>query len=188
MKTISQVVAERFVQHCQGVATLVHHEVTYKLKVSIVEEDYISVHVATISLETTDEQVRTFFSKYGDVVRVVKLNHGAHLDFPIYSGRRLVVFKKIYTNIPQHLEMGGTKLRASYDLQVKVCPLCAGNHIRHRCALYNDDINARQPLHSSSSPTNFGPVVLPVTVPNRKRFLSAELEANNATSARDPSQ
>ena len=113
--------AERFVKHCNGQITYVQGDITYRLQVSVLDEDFITVNVATIPYECSNDQVKTFFSSYGEIARVVTLNHASNLLFPVYSGRRLVIFKKIHTNIPQHLELGGHKIRVIYDSQIKVC-------------------------------------------------------------------
>ena len=61
LKTISPAVAERFVNYCQGKIAYEQNGVVYQLPVSILDEEFISVHVATIPYECTNEQISAFF-------------------------------------------------------------------------------------------------------------------------------
>ena len=93
VKTISAHVAERFLNYCGGSIDYQQNNTIYKLTVSMAEDDFIPVNVATVPYECTNEHLRHFFAQYGDIARIVQLSHAKHLLFPIDSGRRLVVFK-----------------------------------------------------------------------------------------------
>ena len=178
LKTISPLVAEKFLHHCGGYIDYVSHTGTYKLPVTLVEDDYITVTVATVPYECTNEQLKAFFAQYGDIARIVQLNHAKHLIFPIDSGRRLVVYKKLHTNIPQHVDLAGFKLRVSYSTQVKLCPLCGADHLKYSCALYSGDGNLRHRKTLPPEQTSLGPTVIPVNTTSRKRMLSNEVCEN----------
>ena len=176
IKTISALVAEKFINYCEGHIAYVYDHVTYTLPVRLVEDDYISVHVATVPYECSNEQLKHFFSQFGEIARVVQLNHAKHLIFPVDSGRRLVVYKKLNVNIPQHVEIGGFKLRVSYTSQVKVCGKCGGNHLQYACTQNSAaGVSRMNTIPTPPQPTS-GPTVLAVTVSSRKRLLSNGFE------------
>ena len=174
IKTISEHVAEKFINYCKGKIEFTFQGASHTLPVTLVEDDYVTVTVTTVPSECSEIQLQQYFSQYGEVVRIVSLNHASHLVFPLYSGRRLVVFKKLNVNIPQHIEIGGIKLRASYSSQIKSCKTCGGNHLRYVCPLNSEDGVARRDTNSTALPQQPGPVVMPITTQSRKRMLSAE--------------
>ena len=119
------------------------------------------------------------------------MNHAKHLIFPIDSGRRLIIFKKLPKNIPQHVEIGGHKLRVSYSAQVKQCALCLGNHLKHVCPQGSGDGVPRTNTQVQAPHRDNVTSVMQVTIPSRKRMLSAELEDHDETTgkqdgAKDP--
>ena len=119
------------------------------------------------------------FSQYGEVARIVQLNHAANSWFPVYSGRRLVIFRKLNVPIPQHLEMGGIKLRASYSSQVKICGICGDNHLRHLCPQASGE-HSRKDINQPRYEHGEVMSVFPVNVNSRKRMLSNGLEDHSA--------
>ena len=75
--TISQFITERFVTHCNGHVNYVQNGTQYRIPVTVLEDDLITVSVATIPYACPNEHVKVFFSQYGDVARIVQLNHAA---------------------------------------------------------------------------------------------------------------
>ena len=172
IKTIAASVAEKFINHCNGQINYQVNNVTYQLPVRLVEDDFVTVTVVNVPYECSNEQLRQVFGTYGEIARVIQLNHAKHLRFPVDSGRRLVVFRKLPVNIPQHVEVEGHKLRVSYASQVKQCPLCQGNHLRYSCALYLADGGTRDLSSGSSLPRRDSTTTFQVTTQSRKRMLS----------------
>jgi hypothetical protein len=179
LKTISALVAERFLNHCGGHIAYHVNDVTYKLPMKLVEDDYITVTVVNVPFECTNEQLKQYFSTYGEIARIVQLTHAKHLLFPVDSGRRLVIYKRLPRNIPQHVELGGHKMRVSYAAQIKDCPNCHGNHLKYSCDQTLGDGGRR--MDTSVAPPADSVVLtsFSVTTPSRKRLLSTELDDGN---------
>ena len=176
IKTISASVAEKFLTHCGGAISYTYDGVDYQLLVKLVEDDFVTVTVVNVPYECTGEQIRQYFSQYGEIARVVSLKHAPHLLFPIDSGRRLVVYKRLPKNIPQHVEIGGHKLRVSYTAQIKSCATCGGNHLKYACDKNSADGSGPQATSSSYLQDSSSTTSLQVTIPSRKRLLSSEAE------------
>lgn len=54
-----------------------------------------AISVGIIPYEVSDTQVQVFFEQFGTVTRSVRVNHNQNLAYVVYSGKRLVFFRKL---------------------------------------------------------------------------------------------
>lgn len=134
IKLTSKTILEQTLLQHKDKFTYVENGIEYILNVDVECGSKVTALVSIIPSEITGQQVQHFFQQFGLIQRIIPLSFPNSHRYPIYSGRQLIVFTKLYKSLPSYVELYGHPIQILTSDRPKACNICGeDNHLAAEC-------------------------------------------------------